>query len=241
LLVLKQVQGTQFFFGRMWNGRVQNFPFHIFTLSPPWKRLPFLWSCSKIVSDLFQLPLSEEAFEEYCVLEILLQSLQVNHNSDQWKYIWGNGNFTVKKAYNHLIGSTHTHPAFRWLWGSSCQPKHKVFYWLLLRNRLNTRGLLRRKNMNLDSYDCEMCIRQLEKSLMHLFFRCSFAKTAWLQIGVAVPTWLRPDRATRHIKRSLGVPFAREIIILMCWCIWIARNDWLFNEVCLSYPKSKAK
>jgi hypothetical protein len=84
--------------------------------------------------------------------------------------------------------------------------------------------------MNLDSYDCEMCIRQLEESLMHLCFRCPFAKTAWLQIGVAVPTWLRPDRATRHIKRSLGVPFAREIIILMCWCIWIARNDWLFNE-----------
>jgi hypothetical protein len=35
---------------------------------------------------------------------------------------------------------------------------------------------------------------------------------------------------TRHIRRSLNAPFAMEIIILMCWCIWIARNAWLFNE-----------
>jgi hypothetical protein len=61
-----------------------------------------------------------------------------------------------------------------------------------------------RENMQLDSYTCELCILQREEKLLHLFFKCSFAKNCWLQIGVVVLTWLRLDRATRHIKRLLG-------------------------------------
>jgi hypothetical protein len=60
-------------------------------------------------------------------------------------------------------------------------------------------------------------------------FRCPFAKNCWAQIGINVPTWLIADRAIRHIKRKLRVPFAMEIIIIMCWCIWTERNNWLFN------------
>jgi hypothetical protein len=153
-----------------------------------------------------------------------------NDNIDQGKYIWGNGQFSVKKTYNHLMGSNHTHSTFKWIWGSSCQPKHIVFYCLLLKNILNTRGLLRSKSMVLESYNCELCIGQMEENLRHLFFKCSFAKNCWHQIGVVVSTWLKPGRATRHIRRSLSVPFAMEIIILMCWRISTTRNAWLFNE-----------
>jgi hypothetical protein len=44
---------------------------------------------------------------------------------------------------------------------------------------------------------------------------------------VNVPLWLPPIRAIRRIKRSLGVPFAMEIIMIM---IWTERNSWLFNS-----------
>jgi hypothetical protein len=47
---------------------------------------------------------------------------------------------------------------------------------------------------------------------------------------VRVPTWLKPERATRHIKRALRLPFAMEIIVIMCWSIWTERNSWLFNN-----------
>jgi hypothetical protein len=43
----------------------------------------------------------------------------------------------------------------------------KVFYWLLLKNRLNTSGLLKRKNMILESCDCELCLFQKEDKLRH--------------------------------------------------------------------------
>jgi hypothetical protein len=41
---------------------------------------------------------------------------------------------------------------------------------------------------------------------------------------------LRPQRAIRHIKRSLGLPFAMEVSIIMCWSIWTKRNAWIFRD-----------
>jgi predicted nucleic acid-binding Zn ribbon protein len=108
--------------------------------------------------------------------------------------------------------------------------KHKVFYWLLIKNRLNTRSLIRRKNMNLYSYVCELCIHQFEEKLRHLFFKCPFAKNCWQAIRVTIPGWLRSDRATRRIQISLNMPFAMEVIILTCWSIWCERNGWLFQN-----------
>jgi hypothetical protein len=41
-------------------------------------------------------------------------------------------------------------------------------------------GILRRRNMTLDSYVCEMCLLQREETLRHLFFSCPFAKYCWV-------------------------------------------------------------
>jgi hypothetical protein len=68
--------------------------------------------------------------------------------------------------------------------------KQKVFFCLLLQNRLNTRELLQRKNMVLDSYACELCLLQRLETLRHLFLLCPFAKKYyWASIGVLVPSW----------------------------------------------------
>jgi hypothetical protein len=97
-------------------------------------------------------------------------------------------------------------------------------------NRLNRRGMLRRKNMHLESYNGDLCILQKEEKLRHLFYRCPFAKHCWLQIGINIPTWLKPDRPTRYTQMKLGVPFSKEKIIPMCWSIWTERNRWIFNN-----------
>jgi hypothetical protein len=78
--------------------------------------------------------------------------------------------------------------------------------------------------MHLESYTCDLCILQREETLRHIFFRYSFAKNCCQQIGVIVPTWLKSERATRHIKRAIRLPIAIEIIILMCWSICKERN-----------------
>jgi hypothetical protein len=118
---------------------------------------------------------------------------------------------------------------YKWLWASSCQLKHKVFFCLLLKNRLNTRNLLRRKNMALDLIVSFACYSR-RRNPDTFFFKCPFVKNCWNRIGVTPPTWLKPDRAARHIKSSLKVPFAMDIIILMFWSIWTQINAWLFNQ-----------
>jgi hypothetical protein len=74
---------------------------------------------------------------------------------------------------------------------------------------------MRRRNMTLDSYVCEMCLLQREETLRHLFFSCPFAKNCWALIGVLTPTWLRATRAMTYMKCHIGLSFAMEIIITM--------------------------
>jgi hypothetical protein len=133
------------------------------------------------LQDMFQLSLSEDAFEQFCELHIIIQSLPANGGKDIWSYIWGNGEYSSRKAYKHLIGSQAVHPTFGWIWTSTCQTKQNVFSWLLMQNRLNTRAML-----ILESYPCELCLRQVDESNRHLFFRCSFTKKT---VGCRLELW----------------------------------------------------
>jgi hypothetical protein len=83
----------------------------------------------------------------------------------------------------------------------------------------NTRNMLRRKNMELESYTCENCIWQKEETLYHLFLRCNFAKACWNSIGMNPPRIAQPEEASANLKQQLNVPFFMEIIILMTWSI----------------------
>ena len=94
------------------------------------------------------MPLSQQAYDEF----LSLQDICLNANQriqdgekDKWSYIWGSETFSCSKAYKVMIGYQPVLPHFFWIWNSSCQSKHKIFFWLLLHDRLNTRNLLRRK------------------------------------------------------------------------------------------------
>jgi hypothetical protein len=125
----------------MWNGRVPQITYpHLFSFA-----LNKDISLKEVLGTeslqfLFSLPFLEEAFMQFTELEIALQAMSTTNEPDAWSYIWGSGNYSSQKAYKHLTGSNVVHPVFNWIWASCSQMKYKVFYWLLVRNRLNTRG-----------------------------------------------------------------------------------------------------
>jgi hypothetical protein len=100
---------------------------------------------SEDLADHFNLPLSEEAYSEFLHLRLLLKSLPGSHLADQWSAFGSSSHFSVSKAYKDLMGFHISCPSLKWVWKSYRQSKHKVFCWLLIHNRLNSRQLLQRK------------------------------------------------------------------------------------------------
>lgn len=63
----------------------------------------------------------------------------------------------------------------------------KVFAWLLLADKLNTRNMLRRRHYRVaNDYACLLCDNPPEETLAHLFFACPFSSRCWNSLGV---TW----------------------------------------------------
>lgn len=86
------------------------------------------------LEDLFHLPMSVQAYEEFQHLEVICEELKSSEHidcTDTWSYIWGSERFSSSKAYSYMIGVKVVPPHFQWVWNSSCQPKHKVFFWMV--------------------------------------------------------------------------------------------------------------
>lgn len=128
------------------------------------------------ISDAFTLPLSIEAFSQLSAIQSISQQIELTDSKDTWKLNWG-PDISASRAYSFLIRHRQIHEGFLWPWKCFCQPKHKVFFWLLLRDRLSTRNILRRKNMHLDSFSCVLCQLNVEETVTHLFLDCSFARS----------------------------------------------------------------
>lgn len=98
-------------------------------------------------------------------------------------------------AMEFIIRILKTHrdipQVYSWLWNCNCQLKHKIILWLFLKDRLNTRELLRRKNMVLPSYSCFMSSRDVDESSEHLFLQCPFSQQCWawaFLVSLVAPT-----------------------------------------------------
>ena len=122
-------------------------------------------------------PLAVEQLDD--VYDILNSRTWDETLCDSWLYTWGSSVYSSKKAYMVLIGSTQASPLFKWLWKSSNLGNHKFFFWILLRDRLNTRNLLKRKHMHLEDYSSVLCNLGCEETSFHLFFECSFSRDCW--------------------------------------------------------------
>jgi hypothetical protein len=164
----------------------QDFP-HLFSFAKNDKASVKLIMSQMELDAIFYLPLSEQAYDEFLHLQNWLQS--INYDSatlDEWSFQWGNNIYSSRKFYQLAFQQLEAHPVFKWLWRSGCTPRMKFFGWLIMVDRLNTKTMLRRRNLNVEDNDtfCVLCARNCEEDIDHLFFGCEFAKTCWSAIGI---------------------------------------------------------
>lgn len=95
----------------------------------------------------FHLPLSNQAIQEWGNLNNRLQSLQIVTESDKWSYVWNSDWYQSKKVYLMFFQHLQVARPISILWKSKCTMKLKVFLWLMLMNRLNTKEMLQKKTI----------------------------------------------------------------------------------------------
>ena len=113
------------------------------------------------------------------------------------------------------------------------------FFWLLLKDRLNTRELLLRKRFPLQSAACVLCSVGASESLKHLFFECSFSQLCWSLVGLEWDLSLSVPDLMLHGKQRSRCKLFKEIVILTCWSIWLHRNKVIFKQSLISIQQWK--
>jgi len=183
------------------------------------------------LASVFNLPLSHQAYDELHELQNLLSTVTFDPNSkDSWSFIWGNDKYSAKKLYNLAFSSVQAPRTFSWLWKSQCTPRVKIFAWLVLVDRLNTRVMLRRRNFNLQTgVNCELCSSGVEEDADHLLFACPFAARCWHKLQIQWDLSLDIHSRIVQAKNSSSYSFFMELLLIAAWEIWKLRNSVIFE------------
>jgi len=161
--------------------------------------------------------------------------------NDEWSYIWGGGRYSASKFYRHSFIAVITPKPLKWIWKSKCVPKIKFFSWLLLKDKLNTRNMLRRRRKFLEEgYSCPVCLLDVEETRDHLFFGCSYARERWHILNINFNGNLGIYQRIKSAKRCFTQPFFMEIFMIGAWCIWQERNAVVFENVAPDLHRWKA-
>jgi hypothetical protein len=184
---------------------------------------------SPTFADLFHLPLSVQAYEEFQIVAEVMRVSPLTVAQDVWQYKWGTS-FTATRYYQHLFSDITVIPVFQWIWKSSCIMKHKFFAWLLLNDRINTRDMLKRRNWKVtEDTHCVLCPGRQYEHRIHLFFECNFSQRVRNYLQIEWTSGQEVQMIFSEAKRSFGKPFFMEVVILACWNIWKQRNGLIFQ------------
>ena len=182
---------------------------------------------------LFALPLSQQAFEEFLGLQTLLADVTLTANSkDEWKTIWKDGAYTSSRYYHHCFRDQRASKIYDWIWESKLMLKIKVFAWLMVSDRLNTRDMLRRRHWNVtDVFHCVLCPSHITEDWLHLFFHCTFSVRIWNYLQIQWEDGNSFQQVFQQARQRFQKPFFSEVVILACWHIWKQRNGAIFQQV----------
>ncbi|CAN1141633.1 Putative ribonuclease H protein At1g65750 [Linum perenne] len=178
-----------------------------------------------LLEDLFQ-PRDVEA----------ITKIPLRHLEGQDKIIWHLdkiGTYSVRSGYRWWIehvSDLRTHRVqgpWTNLWAAEVPPKFKIMTWLLARNIVPTRAVLRHRHIDVP-HECGMCDSGSETN-MHLFGQCDYALNVWEEAGVGRFVYERMDQSSTFqqwldLVLNSGECDQIEKIMALLWSLWRERN-----------------
>ncbi|KAF7140294.1 hypothetical protein RHSIM_Rhsim06G0103400 [Rhododendron simsii] len=167
--------------------------------------------------------------------------------------IWGlhpSGKYTVKRGYHkawsdYIISkperpSTSNVPGpsfWNFLWNLKIPPKLKHFWWRACRNKLATKENLVQRKCAISPI-CQRCGKAIESS-EHILFLCKWARKVFFAsplAGVFFPNEIGSVLAwslklKEEIDKGNLEPDIFTKTVFLCWFIWKARNDLVFQSL----------
>ena len=96
---------------------------------------------------MFHLPLSEQAYHEYMTIQTFMTTHSRELDAKDICYWQGTCNAFKHKLFYYFMHSTLSfNPLLLWIWKSSWTMKIKVFAWMLIMDRLNTKDMVDRRH-----------------------------------------------------------------------------------------------
>ncbi|GJX66973.1 RNA-directed DNA polymerase, eukaryota, reverse transcriptase zinc-binding domain protein [Tanacetum coccineum] len=177
-------------------------------------------------------------------LNSLIQNVVLSDSRDSW--LW-----TIDAAKGYSVASGRTLIDSYFLeagpkttrWNRLIPIKVNVFIWRLILNKLPTRVNLDRKDIDVGSILCPICMEDVETA-NHIFFSCNMAKDLWSMFAkwwdIDIPVcanstdwfeWLDDLNVSNKVRS-----FIEGVGDSLLWHIWKFRNELIFS----STPPKKA-
>ncbi|CAI9107119.1 OLC1v1006407C1 [Oldenlandia corymbosa var. corymbosa] len=168
------------------------------------------------------------------------------HQEDKLHWtLTDHGTYTVKSGYQLAINALLPQPvpspatqnaeklAWKRLWNSRVQPKHKFLFWRAILNALSTRSELCKRGVQVNPL-CPRCGWQEEDSL-HLFFKCEASRDIWALAFPQFGSIFNSTYDSLHqwfIQWTQSHPAKEEVdlFLIISWRIWLERNDKIWRN-----------
>lgn len=141
---------------------------------------------AKNLDNIFILPVLQEAFEELqAIRDHLLICRPLIKKVRMSGHINGATQHTCQTKFYKLVFKLASTSNLFLVVEIQMHPRMKFFAWLVLVDRLNTKTMLRRRNLYVEDHAyCILCTEGIDEDLDHLFFIYPFSERCWEVTGI---------------------------------------------------------
>lgn len=132
-------------------------------------------------------------------------------------------------------------PLLCWIWKSCCTMSIKMFAWLVIMDKINTKDMIQQRHWKInDVPQCVLCPTFALEGRNHLFFQCNFSVRVWNYLQIVWTDSNDMVQIAIQARREFAKPFFSEVVFLAWWNIWKVRNDKPFRHIKPTFRQSRA-